>query len=133
MERLLQRKELRLAAMQEKMEAQANRLEELEARQRQVEQLPGWRIFKKVARGWRLLANTRGCLHGLYRVLASLPGRLAMLLLPAAFMKGKKGPVRKSVRESVSEECSDVFSLKSEVKQVNIRRKMKRCISENLQ
>ena len=138
LERLLQRKELRLAAMLEKMAAQAGRLEELEARQRCVEELPGFWMFRKVAevvaRGWGLLASTVGWLlgpaRGLYGGLASLPSQLARLLLPSTLMKGKEEVV---IEPTDSEESSGVFRLRSAVKEPKIRRKVKRGKSGNQQ
>ena len=137
LERLLQRKELRLAAMLEKMAAQASRLEELEARQCCVEGLPGFWMFRKVAelvaRGWGLLASTVGWLlglaRGLYSGLASLPSQMARLLLPPTLMKGKE----EVMEPTVCEERSEVFRLKSAVKEPKIRRKVKRGQSGNQQ
>ena len=142
LERLLQRKELRLAAMLEKMAAQAGRLEELEARQRCVEELPGFWMFRKVAelvaRGWGLLASTVGWLlglaRGLYSGLASLPSQLAKLLLPSTLTKGKEGVVKElAIEPTDCEEHSEVFRLRSAVKEPKIRRKVKRGRSGNEQ
>ena len=48
LERLLARKELRLAAMQEKVELQNKRLREVEARLAWLEAIPGISIFERL-------------------------------------------------------------------------------------